>query len=1531
MWSSGSQEKRLFKKPVVASQEGDGLAGTNTPTVSKLCCVCGKSGKIMRCSRCKSANYCSKACQVEHHPHHSVYCSAISDLVKCEVNKLYGNYTVHQEKVPFKAKRKMIKLVGEKPLLKCMLDEKKFEVLWDTGSMISMVDREWVRKNFPNKKIYSVSEFLEEDLCVRAANSTEIAYDGVILMNFSLEGGDGFLVPVLVSGQKVSEPILGNNVIEHLVMDGTPDQLKALKTSLSCSGGVVESLAAVIREKSSDPDFLVEVKSPEVVKVPAESRVRIRCRVKAQSNGMEQAVYFAPAMTENEDELGFLETVCRLKRGRTNYVYVDVLNETGRDKILDKGKIIGSIHTVSAVIPMTKFGFMNGNTDSMDDGNEKQEVLIGSVEGGNQEGTERKVDLSHLNDEQREMMEQVLKEEQDIFSKDDADIGDIPTFQMPINLIDSIPVTEAYRRIPPHLYKEMKEYIDDLLTNGWVRESFSSYSSPIVCVRKKDGGMRMCVDYRRLNGKTIPDAQPIPRIQHILDSLGGQKWFTTLDMSKAYHQGYIDEKYRNLTAFTTPWALLEWIRIPFGLRNAPPAFQRFMNQTLGDLKGTICEPYLDDVLIYGKTFKEHVENLRTVLRRLRSRGVKLRASKCEFGRKEVRYLGRLISGEGYRPDPADTSALEKFRTAPTTIGELRSLLGFIGYFRCYVRDFAKRVKTLYDLLKRKDDAKGYGLLKSKDDAKGKTKTRKKMAKKGQQYNAKEKIEWKEEHQKVLDGVIDVLKSPETIAFPDFNLPFFIHCDASGLGLGAVLYQNQNGVDRVISYASRTLTDSEKKYHSGKAEFLALKWAVCERFSDYLHFGPPFLVYTDNNPLTYVLTTAKLNAVGTRWVNELAEYNFSIKYRPGKENTDADGLSRNPMRIAELKEECTETVDLQCIDAVLSGVNEAVGCVSASAISADKLVMLPESEMQMVSEEELGKSQQEDNIIAPVYQAVVAGVRPIRKKWSELTKDTKLLMSNFKKLYMRNGVLMRKTVKFEQIVLPKVFQQLVFDELHVKMAHLGVEKVVDLAQQRFYWPRMAVDIKHYIQKKCRCLVNKKPNVSEKAPLMPIHATYPFQIVSIDYMHLDKCKGGFEYALVVTDHFTRFCQVYATRNKSALAAADKLFNQFILQYGYPERIHHDQGREFNNKLFKELHRLTGIRASNTTPFHPEGDGMCERMNRTICNMLKSLSEVEKRDWKSHLSKLAFAYNSTVQKSTGFTPFYLMMGRESRLPIDTVFRIRSGGEGLPRKSWQDFSRHWKKTMEDAYEIANRHITKAAGYNKKHYDKKARAVELKVGDKVLVKNVRERGGTGKLKSFWEESIFMVVEKNENLPVYKIRNVKKKNDVRVIHRNLLLKCDDLPLNVFDAEVKSKEIKQKGEEIAENLKPRQRKKVQRNNRGEEENAEEHDELDDVDVVMYQEEMEPSLIRKDFNLDDNLFIEGVEGGDLLVEDDIPEAEDVTGGDLDSSLDETFHGFSDVTSDEDDSLSTPAPRRSSRIRTRTKVLSYDVTGKPVVTQL
>ena len=602
----------------------------------------------------------------------------------------------------------------------------------------------------------------------------------------------------------------------------------------------------------------------------------------------------------------------------------------------------------------------------------------------------------------------------------------------------------------------------------------------------------------------------------------------------------------------------------------------------------------------------------------------------------------------------------------------------------------------------------------------------------------------------------------------------------------MLYQSQGGTDRVISYASRTLSEAEKNYHlhSGKLEFLALKWSIIERFSDYVKYGEHvFDVYTDNNPLTYVLTTAKLNATGMRWVAELADYNFRIHYKPGPTNVDCDYLSRRPTSIAEYKDLCTESVDLKAMSAVVSGVSKP-GEVLAGAISVDNLVFEGEGGQMSVSLSMLIKADQRaDSIIAPVYEAVLTKTRPSRRDMSKWDRRSCILLRSFGKLKLEKGILMRGTAKKNQIVMPQKYHQLVIDEIHTKMGHLGPEKSLDLAQQRFYWAKMADDIKQFINKKCRCLIDKHPNVKECAELHPVEAQYPFEMVSIDFVLLEKCKGGYTYVLTVIDHFTRFVQFYGTRSKSSKAAAEVLFNQFIVQFGFPVRISHDKGPEFNSRLFAELHRLTGIKSSNTTPYNPQGNGSCERYNRVLISMLRALSAKEKSNWKSHLPKLAFAVNATRNKSTGFSSFFLLFGWEARLPIDHIFQ-EVWGTKSETVTHEQFAENWQKSMQQAYDIARINIGKAAGYNKRWYDRKAKTVEIKVNDLVLVKNDRERLGKKKLRSYWENSIFRVVEVKKDLPVYKVKNIHKDKDIRLLHRNKLMLVNEIPLDLFEDQMK---------------------------------------------------------------------------------------------------------------------------------------------------
>ena len=249
----------------------------------------------------------------------------------------------------------------------------------------------------------------------------------------------------------------------------------------------------------------------------------------------------------------------------------------------------------------------------------------------------------------------------------------------------------------------------------------------------------------------------------------------------------------------------------------------------------------------------------------------------------------------------------------------------------------------------------------------------------------------------------------------------------------------------------------------------------------------------------------------------------------------------------------------------------------------------------------------------------------------------------------------------------------------------------------------------------------------------------------------------YILVIVDNFTRFAQAYATKDKSARTVADKIFNDFVLRFGYSHRIHHDQGGEFENRLFKRLQQLSGVANSRTTPFHPQGNGQCERLNRTLLAMLRTLTVEQKSNWKESLQKVVHAHNCTTNAATGFSPFFLLYGRSPRLPVDAVFGLKPQlGPGA--EDHNQFVRKWKAQMEEAYSIAAKHAAKSTERGRRHHDQRAHSSVLQPGDRVLVRNFGRHSSPGKLLSYWEDQVYVVVQKREDSPVYEVKTVNGKS-----------------------------------------------------------------------------------------------------------------------------------------------------------------------------
>ncbi len=399
----------------------------------------------------------------------------------------------------------------------------------------------------------------------------------------------------------------------------------------------------------------------------------------------------------------------------------------------------------------------------------------------------------------------------------DMDFGHTDKVKHRIKLSDETPFKHRPRPIHPQDVSAVRKHLQELLGAGVIRESESPFASPIVVVRKKDNSVRLCIDFRKLNAQTIKDAYALPNLEEAFSVLTGSKWFSVLDLKSGYYQIEMDEQDKAKTAFVCPLGFWEFNRMPQGITNAPSTFQRLMERCMGSLNRTEVLVFIDDLIVFSETLGEHEHRLIQVLNRLKEYGLKLSPDKCKFFQTSVRYLGHVVSEHGVSTDPSKIEAVKAW-PRPENLKELKSFLGFAGYYRRFVQDFSKIVRPLNDL------TAGYPPVRKKT----------KCAEVNRPYfNPKEPFgdRWTVECQLAFIAIIDKLTAAPILGYADPKLPYWLHTDASTTGLGAALYQEQEGQLRVIAYASRGLTRSEAKYPAHKLEFLALKWAVTVKFSD----------------------------------------------------------------------------------------------------------------------------------------------------------------------------------------------------------------------------------------------------------------------------------------------------------------------------------------------------------------------------------------------------------------------------------------------------------------------------------------------------------------------------------------------------------------------------------------------------------------------------------------------------------------------------------------------------------------------------
>ena len=1228
-------------------------------------------------------------------------------------------------------------LVGKGTEASVLIQGVETTALLDTGATISTVSQSFHHQHLSHLPIHELQDFIN----IECADGESLPYSGYIQADIFAPGvtEEEFPLPCLllvVPDTKYNSqvPVLvGTNILEPLMMGVQAKHgSRFLQNAKISVPWYLSFRCLVVREAAlkKKHNCLGVVKSAhtENVVVKPNERVTVTAFVDKPLEYATTCAIMQPAMDKRLSSLlDIADTVINYQGKQTGLVDVHIDNITSQTVTIPPRTTLCKLQPgtrVTAKVQQTK----------VDDS-----VLS-------------KMDLNSplLSPSEREVLVDKLSQHKDKFSQSDIDMGHHQRTQHEIHLTDPHPFKERHRRIPPGMLQQVKEHLQQMLDSGIIRPSQSPFSSEVVWVRKKDGSLRQCVDFRRLNARTIKDNYCLPRIEEILDSLAGSKYFTVLDLKSGYHQVEIREDHKERTAFSVaPLGFYEYNRMAMGLANAPATYQRLMENVLGDLHLTICMVFLDDIIVFGNSFEEHLARLEQVLVRLGDNGLKLNPKKCSFCQERVKYVGHIVSEQGIETDP---EKIEKVRDwpRPETPEDVRRFLGFCGYYRRFVRDFAKIAKPLNELMP--------------------SPLKKQKGKKSSAASTRKPWQWGDEQESAFQTLKARLTAPPILAFADYSKPFELHCDASGCGLGGVLYQEQDGLKRVIAYASRGLSKSEANYPAHKLEFLALKWSITEKFHDYL-FGHKFTVFTDNNPLTYVLTSARLDATGHRWLAALAAYDFNILYKPGANNSDADGLSRLPTapdRGVSCRHIPVESVQQVC------NASQTTSYIEGLAFSAgvvDDSFDPPGQVLHSLSDKQIIHAQRKDPALGLWLEALENNSRPKKIIISSTAEGAthRALFQVADKLTLVNGKLYReiesdgRTVK--QLVLPKCYIPEVFRMLHTNIGHPGRDRTLSLLRDRFYWPGMYVDVEHMIEECSRCIRRKSPD-PRRVPLVNIKTTHPLELVCMDFLTLESSKGGYQHILVITDHFTRFATAIPTKNQTAKTTADALLNGFIVHYGIPKKLHSDQGANFESRLIKELCTIMGCDKSRTTPYHPMGNGMTERYNRTLLGMLGTLEPHQKADWKTHVAPLVHAYNCTRHESTNFSPYSLMFGRNPNLPVDLKFGV---SDEQPAESLTKYIDNLRRRMKESFDLATQHADRARRKQKGYYDLKTRHADLQKNDRVLIKRMAFGEGKHKLSDRWEEEIYCVVDQpNEDIPVFTLEG-EKSGRRRVLHRNLLL------------------------------------------------------------------------------------------------------------------------------------------------------------------
>ena len=883
--------------------------------------------------------------------------------------------------------------------------------------------------------------------------------------------------------------------------------------------------------------------------------------------------------------------------------------------------------------------------------------------------------------QERSQLHSFLLEHHQAFSLEDGERGETSLVQMQIDTGDSSPRRQPPRRIPFAVRQEVATQLRKMQDGGVIRPSSSPWASPVVLVRKRDGTLRFCIDYRDLNSVTKADTFPLPRVDELLDQLGKSKYFSTLDLASGYWQVQVHPDSREKTAFVTHQGLYEFQVMPFGLKNAPAVFQRLMQRVLMGLNPEegpdFVSVYLDDVLVFSETLEGHLRHLCSVIERLAAAGLKLKPSKCHFIREEVEYLGHIITPHGLKPNPRHVAAVIDF-PAPQNVKEVRQFLGLSSYYRRFVPGFAKIAKPIHTLTQK-------GAV----------------------------FEWNSSCQAAFETLKSKLVQSPVLAYPDFNKSFVLETDASIRGLGAVLSQTQAD-DRLhpVAYASRALSPAEKNYAVTELETLAVVWAFTH-FHVYL-YGHEVTVYTDHTAVKAVLETPNPSGKHARWWSRVfgsGVKSLHIVYRAGKENTNADALSRNPVGLPSEEG---------------AGVHAQVAAVDTTATTIEELLVAPPDSPTRPAD--LSSEQCKDKDVLEIITFLESGCL------SEDKQRARKIAAQEPSFTLLDGILyfLDSRRGGRRVVVPRHLRQDILEENHSgpMAGHFSGERLYKTLMRHWWWPGMYTDTVKHCASCPQCAIVSGSGRVNRPPLHPIPVQRAFQIVGVDVMDLPMTEAGNKHVVVFQDFLTKWPLVFPVSDQKAITIARLLAEKVIPVHGVPEALLSDRGTNLLSHLMLDLCKMLGIKKLNTTAYHPQTDGMVERFNRTLKTALRKHAAKFGAQWDTYLSGILWAYRNTPHEATGEKPSFLLFGFDCRTPSEAAL--------LPPAPLQiadvdDYRQELVLSLSSARELAAKSIQRAQKRYKKQFDKRAKPTSFKIGSWVLIRFPHdETGKNRKLSRPW-------------------------------------------------------------------------------------------------------------------------------------------------------------------------------------------------------